>query len=89
METAEERNKRRIVTIIEPAVPAMLWCRNIIYEIGRLLHPEEESAASPTPAIGFFRRRNSPIAFRPRHRAPVVRSVRCLSAAAVAGASPK
>jgi hypothetical protein len=60
METDAER-KKRIAKNIEAAVPAsMRWCRNHIYEIGRVLHPEEEHRASSSTRM----KRSRPVSTR-------------------------
>jgi hypothetical protein len=70
METAAER-KKRIAKNVEAAVPAaMRWCRNHIYEIGRVLHPEEELRASSHTQMKRSRPMNTRCASSPRPGPP-------------------
>ena len=46
MEIATERKKRIAKNMEAAGAASMRWCRNRIYEIGRVLHPEKEFKVS-------------------------------------------
>jgi hypothetical protein len=70
MEIAAER-KKRIAKNMEAAVPAsMQWCRNRLYEIGRVLHPEEELRASSSTRMKRSRPMSTRRASSPRPGPP-------------------
>ncbi len=48
-------DKVELAALLEANMPAQYrWC-NRIYEIGKLLHPEETVAASPDPGVSADR----------------------------------
>jgi len=73
METAEERKKRIARTA------SMRLYRNRIYEIGRLLHPEEEPTGLPILWTNMSLRRNSRNASFPRRTSTAARSEECMA----------